>query len=68
MFLHTLDPRRTLPLAEVGMTNDMPQPAFLLYQAFDQGEWFRSYDPPDTDPSEKYTKPVGEEIMRTLRG
>ncbi|MDY0835527.1 hypothetical protein [Pseudomonas sp. SED1] len=53
-------------VVEVGMTNDMPQPALLLYQAFDQGEWFRSNDPPGTDPSEKYTKPVVEEIMRTL--
>ncbi|WP_434604382.1 hypothetical protein J3P91_11940 [Pseudomonas sp. Z4-7] len=54
-------------VVEVGMTNDMPQPAFSLYQAFDQGEWFRSNDPPETDPGEKYTKPVVEEIMRTLR-
>lgn len=54
-------------VVEVGMTNDMPQPAFSLYQAFDQGEWFRSNDPPETDFSEKYTKHVVEEIMRTLR-
>ncbi len=54
-------------VVEVGMTNDMPQPAFSLYQAFDQGEWFRSNDPPETDPNEKYTKYVVEEIMRTLR-
>lgn len=54
-------------VVEVSMANDMPQPAFSLYQAFDQGEWFRSDDPPETDPSEKYTKPVVEEIMRTLR-
>lgn len=44
-------------VVEVGMTNDMPQPAFSLYQAFDQGEWLRSNDPPETDPSEQYTKP-----------
>jgi hypothetical protein len=55
-------------VVEVGMTNDMPQPAFSLCQAFDQGEWFRSNDPPETDPSDKYTKPVVEEIMRPLRG
>ncbi|SDX48589.1 hypothetical protein [Pseudomonas salomonii] len=53
-------------VVELGMTNDMPQPAFSLYQAFDQGEWFRSNDPPETDTSEKYTKPVVEEMMRTL--
>lgn len=55
-------------VVEVGMTNDMPQPAFSLCQAFDQGEWFRSNDPPETDPGDKYTKPVVEEIMRTLTG
>jgi hypothetical protein len=54
-------------VVEAGMTNDTPQPAFSLYQAFDQGEWFRINDPPATDPSEKYTKHVVEEIMRTLR-
>lgn len=54
-------------MVEVGMTNDMPQPAFSLYQAFDQGEWFRSKDPAETDPSEKYTKPIVEEIMCTFR-
>jgi hypothetical protein len=54
-------------VVEVGMTNDMPQPAFSLYQAFDQGEWFRSNDPKKTDPSEKYTKQVVEEVMHTLR-
>ncbi|MGF6221303.1 hypothetical protein [Pseudomonas frederiksbergensis] len=55
-------------VVEVGMTEDMPQPAFSLYQAFDQGEWIRSNDPPETEPSEKYTKPVVQEIMRALRG
>lgn len=55
-------------VVEVGMANDMPQPAFSLYQAFDQGEWLRRNDPAETDPSEKYTKPVVEEIMRTLPG
>jgi len=55
-------------VVEVGMTNDMPQPAFSLCQAFDQGEWFRSNDPPETDPGDKYTKPVVEEIMHALRG
>ncbi|WP_434603715.1 hypothetical protein [Pseudomonas sp. R1-7] len=54
-------------VVEVGMTNVMPQPAFSLYQAFDQGEWIRSNDPPKTYPSEIYTKPVVEEIMRTLK-
>ncbi|WP_338473487.1 hypothetical protein V3H56_14290 [Pseudomonas sp. MS646] len=55
-------------VVEVGMTNEMPQPAFSLYQAFDQGEWIRSSDPPETDPSEKNTKPLVREILRALRG
>lgn len=55
-------------VVELGMTNDMPQPAFSLYQAFDKGEWFRSNGPLETDPSDEYTKPVVEQIMRPLRG
>jgi DNA-binding Xre family transcriptional regulator len=54
-------------VVEVSVTDDMPQPAFSLYQAFDQGEWFRSDDPPVTDTGGKYTKPVVVEIMRTLK-
>lgn len=55
-------------IVEVGLTNDLPQPAFSLYQAFDQGEWIRSSTPLETVPSEKYTKPLVLEIMRALRG
>lgn len=55
-------------IIDVGMTNDMPQPAFSLYQAFDQGEWVRRNDPPDTDPSEKYVKPLVLQIVRDLPG
>jgi hypothetical protein len=55
-------------VVEVGMTNDMPQPA-SRFASIDQSEWLRSNDPPETDPSNRYTsKPVVEEIMRTLRG
>ncbi|GAB7532748.1 hypothetical protein PS3A_51640 [Pseudomonas sp. 3A(2025)] len=53
-------------VVEVGMTHDMPQPAFALYQAFDQGEWRRGDDPPQTEPGEKYTKPLVRDIMRGL--
>ncbi|SDT32400.1 hypothetical protein SAMN05216598_5042 [Pseudomonas asplenii] len=53
---------------DLGMTDDMPQPAFSLYQAFDQGEWIRRGDSPDSDPSEKYTRPAVQEILRTIRG
>lgn len=55
-------------IVDLGMVGDFPEPAFSLYQAFDQGEWIRSNDPPETDPSEKYTKPMVLEIMRDLKG
>ncbi|MEE4071420.1 hypothetical protein [Pseudomonas viridiflava] len=49
-------------------TNEaMPQPAFSLYQAFDDGERLRRDDPPGTDTSEKYTKPMVVKIMRALK-
>ncbi|MFS2124633.1 hypothetical protein [Pseudomonas sp. Pseusp97] len=54
-------------LVEVGMTSELPQPAFSLYQAFDQGEWIRSSDSPEIDPGEKYTRPIVLEIMRALK-
>jgi hypothetical protein len=54
-------------VVDVSMTEDMPQPAFSLYQAFDDGEWLRSDDPPGTDAGEKYTKPAVVEIMRDLK-
>lgn len=55
-------------IVDLGMVGDLPEPAFSLYHAFDQGEWTRSNDPPGTDPSEKYTKPMVLEIMRDLEG
>ncbi|QQZ44557.1 hypothetical protein IF690_13855 [Pseudomonas sp. SK3(2021)] len=53
-------------IVELGMTGVLPQPAFALYQAFDQGEWIRSNDPPETDSGETYTKPLVLEVMRAL--
>lgn len=55
-------------VVEVSVTEDMPQPAYSLYHAFDQGEWVRSDDPPETDTGGKYTKPVVVEIVRALKG
>ncbi|ALI04870.1 hypothetical protein C1Y08_05435 [Pseudomonas sp. FW306-02-F02-AA] len=55
-------------IVDLGMVGDLPEPAFSLYHAFDQGEWIRSNDTPGTDPSEKYTKPMVLEIMRDLEG
>jgi hypothetical protein len=53
-------------VVDLGMTSEMPQPVFSLYQAFDEGERIRSDDPSETDPGEKYTRPVVQEIMRAL--
>ncbi|MEN1836432.1 hypothetical protein AAIM60_26525 [Pseudomonas lijiangensis] len=55
-------------IVDVGMTNDMPQPAFSLYQAFDQGEWRRRDDPSETDPGEKYVRPLVVQIVREFQG
>ncbi|MDB6444840.1 hypothetical protein SAMN03159507_01282 [Pseudomonas sp. NFACC32-1] len=54
-------------IVDLSVTGVMPQPAFSLYQAFDEGEWLRSEDPPGTDAGAKYTKPVVVEIMRVLK-
>jgi hypothetical protein len=54
-------------VVEVGMSDNMPQPAFSIYQAFDPGEWARRDYPPDTDPSEKYTKPAVQELVCSFR-
>lgn len=53
-------------IIEFGMDNGLPEPAFDIYLAFDQGEWVRESDPQDIDPSEKYTRPAVIEIMRGL--
>lgn len=53
-------------IVDLGMIGEIPQPAFALYQAFDQGEWGRSSDSPDTDLGEKYTTPTVLEILRNL--
>lgn len=53
-------------LVDLGMEGDFPQPAFALYQAFDEGQWHRSSDLPDADPGEKYTRPFVLEILRNL--
>ncbi|UNM18169.1 hypothetical protein K0P33_21850 [Pseudomonas sp. ArH3a] len=55
-------------LVDVGMNREMPEPAFSLYQAFDQGGWIRSNDPPGTDPSEKYAKPLVLQIINDFIG
>ncbi|WLH32668.1 hypothetical protein [Pseudomonas canadensis] len=53
-------------ILDLGMIGEIPHPAFALYQAFDQGEWSRSSDSPDTDLGEKYTTPTVLEILRNL--
>ena len=37
---------------------EVPPLAWYVFNAFDQGEWHHSNDPPEIDPVEKYTRPM----------
>ena len=41
--------------------------AWTCYEAFDAGEYLRPTDEPDTDPVEKYTKPIIEQLLSELK-
>ena len=49
-----------------GPDKNIPEPAFVIYQAFDEGEYYHSGDNREVDPVEKYTKPMVNEILREL--
>ncbi|NVZ50736.1 hypothetical protein HX792_10350 [Pseudomonas sp. B6002] len=53
-------------IVDLGRVGELPQPAFSLYQAFDEGEWHRNSDSPEDDPGEKYTRPLVLEILSDL--
>lgn len=40
-----------------------PEPAYSIYIAFDQGEYYHKDDDRSIDPAEKYTKPMLSEII-----
>ncbi|WP_248724566.1 hypothetical protein [Seonamhaeicola sp. ML3] len=40
--------------------------SWICYEAFDAGEYIRPTDHPNTDPIEKYTKPILENLLREL--
>jgi hypothetical protein len=42
---------------------ELPEPAFSIYLAFDRGEYRASYDRADDIPFEKYTRPEIEKIL-----
>lgn len=46
-----------------GPDKDIPEPAFSVYKAFDEGEILHKGDSAETDPIEKYTKPIITEIL-----
>jgi hypothetical protein len=41
----------------------IPEPAFSIYQAFDAGEYNHDGDATETDPVEKYTRPLIIDIL-----
>ncbi len=51
---------------DVGMEEAMPQPAFNIYLAFDEGEYQHLGDSEHIAPSERYTRPYLVEILRRL--
>ncbi|WP_369990820.1 hypothetical protein [Pseudomonas xanthosomatis] len=51
---------------DLGMDEQMPQPAFGIYLAFDEGEYQHVGDLEDWDPAERYTRPQLSEILRAL--
>ena len=45
-------------------TYDVPEFAWSVYSAFDEGEFYHDNDSRDIDPSEKYTRPWIEKILK----
>lgn len=46
--------------------NELPRISRECYLAFDAGEYYRDNDDKNVDPSEKYTRPLIEELLRDL--
>lgn len=55
-------------IVELSTDEEMPQPAFDIYLAFDDGEYHHSGDSEHIQPSERYTKPYLTEILKDLDG
>ncbi|WP_313465139.1 hypothetical protein [Pseudomonas nitroreducens] len=51
-------------IVELALEGPTPQPAFSIYQAFDEGESLRRDDVTEIVPWEKYTRPALLEILR----
>lgn len=45
------------------LSMNTPEPAFSIFQAFDQGELYHRGDDHQISPEEKYTKPLIREIL-----
>ena len=45
-------------------TYDVPDFAWSVYSAFDEGEFYHDSDSRDIDPAEKYTRPWIEKILQ----
>ncbi|MFT0869602.1 hypothetical protein [Pseudomonas sp. CAM1A] len=53
-------------ILDLGMDEQMPQPAFNIYLAFDEGEYQHSGDSEHIKPSECYTRLQLLELLREL--
>lgn len=51
-------------LIDFSLSHDMLEPAYSIFLAFDDGEYRRSKDAVSVDPSEKYTRPQIEIILK----
>jgi hypothetical protein len=49
-----------------GPDKNIPEPAFAIYQAFDEGEYYHLGDNREVEPMEKYTRPKINQILRGL--
>lgn len=55
-----------MAIIDVGMDEAMPQPAFNIYLAFDEGEYQKLGGSTHIVPSEQYTRPYLLAILREL--
>ncbi len=53
-------------IVDLGMHEDMPEPAFSIYRAFDAGEHWHTGDTRDVSPWERWTRPELERILHAL--
>ena len=53
-------------ISDSNYNTQMVEPAYSIYLAFDEGEFYHPEDDQNIDPSEKYTKPLLIKILKEL--